>query len=420
MLTQSVAAKPPLRPVRLLGELWSGDTWRRVQFVATGAVLAFAGGLLLIPLLALGLVLSPTVIGAVLAFALVLACSRALAHLHRGRAKAFVGLHVHEPVASNERPQGWLQRFRVESTQTRTWRQLGYHLAAFILSIFELVVVAVGWGWGIVLLPAVAYASPILGVSTWMGIGASAVGIALLLAAPWATRLVAWLDGGLTGRLLGTPVDEMLTERLAEVTESRAGMVGAADAERRRIERDLHDGVQQRLTSLGVHLGMAKANVEDDEMAKQALDHAHGEVKAALADLRDFLRGLHPAVLDDRGLDAALSGIAARSPIPVRVDVELDARPPREVEAVAYFLVSEALTNVLNHAEASHASIEVTTADGRLRVTVRDDGRGGADPTQGSGLQGLRQRIASVDGTMRLDSPLGGPTVVTGVLPCAS
>ena len=419
MISETLVSERPFGPGRLLTELWSASTWRCVQFVTTGSMLALAGGSLLIPLLGLSLLLSPTVIGAVVVFTLVLVISRALAYLHRGRAAAFVGLELHEPVPASDRPQGWLPHLRAEATRTRTWRQIGYHAAALLLSFVELIVVAVTWGCGFALIPAVIYATPILGVSAWTGAGASTVGIVLLIAAPWATRLLAWVDCWLTSRLLGTPVDEMLTERLAEVTESRAGLVGAADAERRRIERDLHDGVQQRLTSLGVRLGLARTNVADGA-AKEALDHAHGEVKAALADLRDFLRGLHPAVLDDRGLDAALSGIAARSPIPVRVDVELYARPSREVEAVAYFLVSEALTNVLNHADASQASIEVTTVDGWLRVTVRDDGRGGADPTQGSGLQGLRQRIASVDGTLHLDSPLGGPTVVTGELPCVS
>ncbi len=418
MFYEAAAAEKPFRPARIVGELWSAPTWRRVQFVTTGAVLAVAGGLLLIPLLGLSILLTPTVIGAVAAFGLLLLLSRGLAYLHRGRVAAFAGLELRQP--GTEPARGWWRRLRAEVAQSRTWRQLGYHMGAFVLGVLELFVVVVGWGWSLVLLPAVLYASPLVGVSTWVGAGASAVGMVLLLAAPWAVRLVARLDMELTSRLLGTPTDEVLTERLVEVTESRAGVVSAADVERRRIERDLHDGVQQRLTSLAVHLGMAKAQLADDGQAKETLDHAHTEVKAALTDLRDFLRGLYPAVLDDRGLDAALSGIAARSPIPVRLDVELSERPPREVEAVAYFLVSEALTNVLTHAEAGHASIEVTTGDGRLRVTVSDDGRGGADPAQGSGLRGLQQRIASIDGTMQLDSPPGGPTVVTGELPCAS
>lgn len=265
---------------------------------------------------------------------------------------------------------------------------------------------------------------------TWVAINGTA-GLALCIAGlveAILDLLFWWLPPGMLMRvhaylavaLLSPTKGTTLAQRVQQLAQSRADTRDISATELRRIERDLHDGVQQRLTSLAVHLGMAKAQLADDGQAKETLDHAHTEVKAALTDLRDFLRGLYPAVLDDRGLDAALSGIAARSPIPVRLDVELSERPPREVEAVAYFLVSEALTNVLTHAEAGHASIEVTTGDGRLRVTVSDDGRGGADPAQGSGLRGLQQRIASIDGTMQLDSPPGGPTVVTGELPCAS
>jgi len=418
VLNQATASAQPFRPAQIVTELWSAATWRRIQFVATGCLIAFAGGLALIPLLTLSLLLSPTVVGALAAFAFVLVLSRALSRLHRARVAAFVGRDLHEPIT--ELPHGLRHRLRAQVGQSRTWRQLGYHLAAFFLGILELFVVGVGWGWSIVLLPAVLYASPVVGVSTWIGAAVSAFALLLMLIAPWAVRLVAWLDVELASRLLDTPTDEVLSERLAKVTESRAGVVGAADAERRRIERDLHDGVQQRLTSLAVHLGVAKVQLIDDGPAKQALDHAHTEVKETLTDLRHFIRGVHPAVLDDRGLDAALSGIATRSPIPVRLHVELDVRPSREIEAAAYFLVSEALTNVLNHSDATHASIEVTTNDGRLRIRVEDDGRGGADPARGSGLRGLQQRIDAVDGTLRIDSPAGGPTSVTGELPCAS
>ena len=193
----------------------------------------------------------------------------------------------------------------------------------------------------------------------------------------------------------------------------------AADAERRRLERDLHDGTQQRLVSLAMNLGMARVEVTTAEQAKQAIAAAHEEAKAALTELRNLIRGLHPAVLADRGLDAALSGVAARMPVPVRLTVDLPRRPPPVIEAVAYFVVSEALTNVAKHAQASQAEVFVQRTGDRLHVIISDDGVGGADPARGTGLAGLAKRASSVDGTFEIASPPGGPTLITVDLPCA-
>ncbi|MCW7991801.1 histidine kinase, partial [Streptomyces platensis subsp. clarensis] len=227
-----------------------------------------------------------------------------------------------------------------------------------------------------------------------------------------------------------------LARRVADLTESRAGAVDAADAERRRIERDLHDGAQQRLVSLALNLGIAKATLKDlPPEARAVIEAAHQEAKEAIEELGNLVRGLHPAVLDELGLDAALSGLAARSPLPVRLRVDL---PPRRtgaqggepgsgdgeraasaVEAVAYFVVSEALTNVAKHArEATRADVTVTRLGAILRVVIADDGVGGADPSRGSGLRGLAQRVRSVDGTFRMSSPVGGPTMMSVELPC--
>jgi signal transduction histidine kinase len=202
---------------------------------------------------------------------------------------------------------------------------------------------------------------------------------------------------------------------------SRAGAIDAADAERRRIERNLHDGTQQRLVSLAMNLGMTRAAVRDaSPEVRQAVMDAHEEAKRALAELRDFIRGLHPAVLHELGLDAALSGIAARSPVPVRLKVDLPERPPAPVEAVAYFVVSEALTNVTRHAAATRADVVLRQQPDSLFLSVTDDGRGGADPSRGTGLRGLQQRVESVDGTLRIVSPAGGPTSIQVTVPCAS
>jgi len=233
-------------------------------------------------------------------------------------------------------------------------------------------------------------------------------------------RSLARLDVHAATVLLGPSREDLLTRRLETVTESRAGVVDAADAERRRIERDLHDGAQQRLVSLAVGLGMAKVTLTDlSDDARLVIEKAHFEAKAAIDELNELVRGLHPAVLEDRGLDAALSGVVARAPLPVRLNVDLPVRPAAAVEAVAYFVVSEALANVVKHAQASRADVTVERHGSTLLVVVADDGSGGADPSAGTGLAGLAKRVASVDGTFALSSPFGGPTVLSAELPCA-
>jgi signal transduction histidine kinase len=248
----------------------------------------------------------------------------------------------------------------------------------------------------------------------------------LLLAAPWLARQVTRADEAAARMLLGPSRSEELALRVESLARSRADIVAATDAERRRIERDLHDGTQQRLVSLAMNLGMARARLAGaPEPVLQAIADAHDEAMLALAELRDFIRGLHPAVLNDRGLDAALSGLAARAPLPVRLRVEVPRPAVPSVEAVAYFIVSEALTNVAKHARASRAEVTVRRDGDLLRIAVTDDGRGGAVPGvrgdgPGSGLRGLAQRAAAVDGTLTIDSPPGGPTVITAELPCES
>jgi signal transduction histidine kinase len=218
----------------------------------------------------------------------------------------------------------------------------------------------------------------------------------------------------------------VLALRVESLARSRADLVDAADAERRRIERDLHDGAQQRLVSLAMNLGMARERFDGEpEPVRLAIAAAHDEAVLALTELREFIRGLHPAVLSDRGLVAALSGLAARAPLPVRLQVDVPRPASAAVEAVAYFIVSEALANVTKHAQASQAEVAVTRAGDVLRVAVTDNGRGGAafgasDGVDGTGLRGLAQRAAAVDGTLSIDSPRGGPTVITAELPCES
>jgi signal transduction histidine kinase len=255
--------------------------------------------------------------------------------------------------------------------------------------------------------------------------GAAAVlgAAGLLLAAPWLARLVARADEAAARALLGPSRNEELSVRVESLARSRADIVAATDAERRRIERDLHDGTQQRLVSLAMNLGMARARLTDaPQAAQQAIADAHDEAMLALSEIRDFIRGLHPAVLNDRGLAAALSGLAARAPLPVRLSVDMPRPASASIEAVAYFIVSEALANVAKHAQASRAEVTVARDGELLRIEVADDGRGGAVPAHadGTGLKGLAQRAAAVDGRLTIDSPPGGPTVVAVELPCES
>ncbi len=209
-----------------------------------------------------------------------------------------------------------------------------------------------------------------------------------------------------------------LVERIGVLTSSRAGAVEAAEDELRRIERDLHDGAQARLVALGMSIGLAEQRLADDpEAARQLLAEARLGAGEALRELRDLARGIHPPVLADRGLEAALAALVARGPQAVSLSVELDGRPPVAVEAAAYFVVAEALANAAKHAEAAHVEIRISQRAGALAIDVRDDGRGGADPT-GAGLRGIRRRVEALDGTFSVTSPSGGPTIVEAVMRC--
>ncbi|MEU0403606.1 sensor histidine kinase [Streptomyces sp. NPDC006197] len=226
------------------------------------------------------------------------------------------------------------------------------------------------------------------------------------------------LDARLARACFGPSEGELLRRRIDELALSRAAVVQAVDTERRRIERDLHDGVQQRLVALAMLLGRARRG-RDPEQADALLRQAHREAQDVLAELRDVAWRVYPAALDSLGLEEALGGVAQRCAIPLRVRFEAgDAPLPRPVETAAYFVVSEAVTNAAKHSSASAVSVRVTRVGPLLTVRVEDDGRGGADPA-GSGLTGLRSRVAALDGTLRVHSPLGGPTTLVAELPCA-
>jgi signal transduction histidine kinase len=209
-----------------------------------------------------------------------------------------------------------------------------------------------------------------------------------------------------------------LRERVDDLRTARQRIIAAADAERRRIERDLHDGAQQRMVAVAVTLGMAEAKMRDDPSAAAKLvAQAREEAQLAVKELRELARGIHPALLSDRGLGAALEALASRAPIPVTVSGVPEAPLREPVEAAAYFVTAEALTNVAKYARASEASVELATEDDCLRVSVRDDGVGGADPSTGSGLRGLCDRVEALDGRLEIESPPGSGTTLTVKLP---
>jgi signal transduction histidine kinase len=347
-----------------------------------------------------------------------------LGALQRARFRAVLGAQIAAPPRAAGRDL-LLRPLRVWRAPA-TWRQLGYHLLTMVSGTAGGLLVLIFWSAPLL---ALAYlVSPEVGKGVLDGLGravvaAVLVGAAMVRVAPWVARSVAEADEAGGRALLGPSRSEELALRVESLARSRAEVVAATDAERRRIERDLHDGAQRRLVSLAMQLGMARASLGDDvpEPLRQVIEQAHDEATEALAELRQLVRGLHPAVLDDRGLDAALSGIAANAPLPVRLRVDAGARCVPAIEAVAYFVVSEALTNVAKHAGATRAEVTVERTGDRLRVVVADDGRGGAAlDGGGTGLRGLAQRAAAVDGTLAVDSPPGGPTRISVELPCGS
>jgi signal transduction histidine kinase len=410
--------------------LWSAATWRVTANVLAGLLAALAGVLVLGALAALwlGAVISlaewpvggwahaALYIAAVIAIPVLTPwVAQGLTALQRARLRATLGTEIPAPARTAGGapwPVGpWLA--------PGTWRQLAFHLLAVLTGVAGGLLVAACW---LAPVAAVGYLAVRGGVLA-IGLLGCAGAVILLLAAPWMARQVTWADSFLARKLLGPSRSEELALRVASLARSRADAVAAADAERRRIERDLHDGAQQRLVSLAMNLGMARERFEGEaEPVRQAIAAAHEEAILALSELREFIRGLHPAVLSDRGLNAALSGLVARAPLQVRLRVDVPRPAAPGVEAVAYFIVSEALANVVKHARASSAEVTVTRAGNLLRVVVSDDGTGGAVsvPDGGTGLRGLAQRAAAVDGTLSIDSPPGGPTVITAELPCES
>ena len=359
---------------------------------------------------------------------------RALATLMRTAMGAWAGVPIARPYRPLPRGKGvgaqW-RRTRQMVGEAATWRDLLWALlylpTCLLIGAFPLLLVANGVHG--VLMPflwEVAYkdmdpqwytfikvdSSDMAGLSAVWGAVQVLVGF---VSATWFQRVNAlW-----TRSLLAPTREAELALRVQHLTESRTDAVDASAAELRRIERDLHDGAQARLVAMGMNLGAAEAMLSTDpEAARLLLVETRAASAKALSELRDLVRGIHPPVLSDRGLGDAVRAVALESPLDVNVDVDLPARPELPLESAAYFAVTEVLTNAAKHSGAQRVRIDLRYVDGKLRITVSDDGVGGADLMKGTGLRGIERRLDTFDGTLALDSPAGGPTIVTMELPC--
>ncbi|AYG81131.1 Sensor histidine kinase LiaS [Streptomyces hundungensis] len=358
---------------------------------------------------------------------------RAFGVMERARARALLGVDIAEPrpVRSRGGLMPWIGGVLKSGV---SWRHLLYSVIHFPWAIAAFCTTLTLWttGWALFTYPLWRWVFPMYAGQAGLQLYGddhhrvyldapgeialtSAAGLLITLVTPWLIRGFAAVDRLMVVGLLSP---SRLEERVTELESDRGVVVDTSAADLRRIERDLHDGAQARLVALAMDLGLAKEKLtEDPQAAARMVGEAHGEVKVALQELRDLARGIHPAVLTDRGLDAALSSVASRCTVPVQVEVDLPARPVPAIEGIAYFTVSELLQNVSKHSGASRATVDVWRSGDRLMLQVADNGRGGADAAAGSGLAGLAERLDAVDGILAVDSPPGGPTTITAELP---
>jgi signal transduction histidine kinase len=405
--------------------LGRGAAWRRARATArTGAALLAGGFIALaaIPLLFMGLgtlVISPVAGLGVLPFLAVMTCLvRPLARAERHRVRLITGV----PAAEAYRPlRGSLfSRVRTLLSDAGTWRDLAW-----------LAVQIVAGGVGLAFLAALVVGSGFVAavpVQFLRGAGDGKVLDLLPLGAFfaavgwWGCPPVARGTAALSGRLLAPGENARLRAQMEHLAETRDETVDARAAELRRIERDLHDGAQARLVSLTMSLGMAEEEFDRDPgAARQLVIEARASARTALNELRHLVRGIHPPVLTERGLGGAVEALALASAVPVEVDVALnerDERLPAPLESALYFVIAEAMANIARHSNATWAFVRLWKEQGKLRLMVHDDGLGGADPARGSGLRGIRSRLAAFDGKFALSSPPGGPTELFAELPC--
>ncbi|MEU9799044.1 sensor domain-containing protein [Streptomyces sp. NPDC051000] len=412
------------RPARFLISCWP---WRCWGYLATGFVLGYGVLLALLGLVGLGLLLAVVGVGLLLLTAAA-TLGVPLGRLERRRLRFVEPAPVADP---HTRLAGarLSARLRTRLRERSTWRELGYcfllgpvfgaaGFGVLTLLAFSLILVAtpaVVWALApdqVMLIPGRAVSGPL---EAFCGTAVGLVGFAV---SAYAGALLAGAQVK-TVRLLLGPREE--DARVWELTRSRVRLVDAFEAERRRIERDLHDGAQQQLVALSMTLGIAEVELREVPAAAGAaalVARGRGEARLALEQLRDLVRGIHPQVLTDHGLAAAVAEVAQRHPVPVTVDLDLP-RLPDSVEITAYFTVTEALTNAAKHSGAAHIGIAGRVEADRLTLTITDDGRGGADPGAGAGLAGLADRVAMLQGRLVVSSPVGGPTELRVEVPCS-
>ncbi|MFJ8077322.1 sensor domain-containing protein [Streptomyces sp. NPDC096176] len=422
-----------MRPLHLwqalprAGYLLSAWPWRAAGYLLSSAPVGCAVLVVLLLGVAVGGVLAVVLVGLPL-LALLAFSGLPVGALERRRLR----LVDRRPAPTAHRPPdapGLAAWARTRFREQATWRELGFTLVfAVLLGPLDLLtaVVALGVPLGLLGAPVVmgtvgdGQEAPVIKLWTatsWLEVsGAAALGLLALAVAGYVLGAVAAARVELT-RLLIAPVEPEAGERLTELVRSRVRLVDAFEAERRRIERDLHDGAQQRLVALTMTLGMARLDAPPGPLADQ-LAKAHDEAGRALAELRELIQGIHPKVLADYGLGAAVADAADRSAVPVDVTVDLPGRLPEAVEAAAYFVVCEALANIGKHSGASRAGVTGRLESGRLALEIRDDGSGGAEAGKGSGLTGLADRVSVLDGRISLSSPPGGPTLLRVEIPC--
>jgi len=406
----------------------------RSRWALTG--LAFAHLFLAVPALTL-FILDVTFIPLVIitvgipALLVLVPATQGVAAAYRGLAGVIRHEHL-ESAYRDTRGMGPLRRLSTWAADPARWRDLlGLFLASTIGFALSILVITLAASWVFYLIyPFLWWVTPPgifdmqKGLFTIDTLGESFLlwpAAALLFALWWWTvGPLMWARAAMDRFVFCRSRTEELEERVQVLTETRAEHVDHSAAELRRIERDLHDGAQARLVALSMSLGLADSLMESDpETAQRMIADARSTSKAALGDLRSVVRGIHPPVLADRGIAGAVEALALDMPMPVRIDVSLRGRPPAPVESAVYFAVAECLANIGKHSAATNAWITLDHASGVLRVTVGDDGMGGADPDTGTGMRGVMRRLSAFDGTMRVSSPVGGPTIVTMEVPCA-
>jgi len=351
----------------------------------------------------------------------------AIAWFERARVDGLYGIGL-PPLRPRRSPRsgfvGVLHTIWLQAIDPAQWRAVASFAIATIIGLVTLTGAgALAWGLALGVSPLFGWANTrLFGIFPVEGMLVPVVGILTVVLALAAIVGSALLHGIIV-RAIFVPSREAQLEEAARTSDTRrAGAVRAAEVERTRIERDLHDGVQPRLVSIGMTLGLAQTKIDDDpEAAKALVAEAHASTKSAITELRQLARGIHASVLEDRGLDAALSALASRSHIPVTLDVRLPRRCDRPAEAAVYFSIAEALTNAAKHSRATACRVHVRVReDGTLWARVEDDGLGGARVVPGGGLDGIVNRVTAAGGTARIDSPQGGPTTVEVSVPCAS